>query len=152
MARKVDKKGFTLIELLVTLAIVGILTSIGVGSFLSSKSKREMENDIKKIYAILQKYRIKAYSEKKVFTTDLTNSKLFKVINISTATVEESVTLNQDFGFKSSSVVSIDTRGTFSGSSIKPLNGNIKPEYNCLTVDDTEVKFGLWSGSDCEVK
>jgi prepilin-type N-terminal cleavage/methylation domain-containing protein len=53
VARKRDR-GFTLIELLVIISIVGILTAIGIPSFLSMLDRQKVENAVVKVESALR--------------------------------------------------------------------------------------------------
>ncbi len=153
MVGKINKRGFTLTELLVAMAIMGIMLSVATLSYLKWKTKTNIENDIKKIYSILQKYRVRAFSEKESFTCSFSSDGKTFYVRDSGGNLEESLTLDEAFAFKSSNIT-IDSRGTFSGSAIKPSNTSAVPQYNCISVDDTRIKLGQWnSGSNnCNVQ
>ncbi len=56
---RVSKAGFTLIELLVVIAILGILATIGLGSFMSSQEKSrdaQRKSDLRNITTALELY------------------------------------------------------------------------------------------------
>lgn len=59
MKQKLLKPGFTLIELLVVMAIIGIISVLGVGSFISSQQKSRdsrRKSDLKQISLALEAY------------------------------------------------------------------------------------------------
>lgn len=62
----VNKKGFTLIELLVVIAILGILATVGLGSFQSSQMKgrdAQRKHDLSQISKALEMY----YNDRKIY-------------------------------------------------------------------------------------
>ena len=148
-----QNRGFTLTEMLVVLAIAGILTSISLTSFLSWKKKSDTENDVKKISSFIQKQRMVAFSRKTSFSCyfssdgkilyskDLSDSKLIRL------------KLKSGFAFNGSNLT-IDSRGTMSGASIKPKTLIQGSNYDCLAINDTRIKIGKWDGSSgkCTVK
>ncbi len=148
-----NNKAFTLIEMLVVLAIAGILTSISVGSFLSWKNKASIENDVKKMSGFIQKLRIKAFAQKTFFTCSFaTNGKIFYATRSSDSSVIRTK-LKNGFKFNGNNLV-IDSRGTMSGASIKPLDTDTGAAYDCLAITDTRIKIGKWDASNgkCTVK
>ena len=46
-------KGFTILELLVVLALIGIVSAVGVPNFTKWKKAREVKNSVEKIYSIM---------------------------------------------------------------------------------------------------
>jgi prepilin-type N-terminal cleavage/methylation domain-containing protein len=49
------KKGFSLTEILVSIAVIGILSSIGVQSFVASRQRARLEEDVAKVVQAIRK-------------------------------------------------------------------------------------------------
>lgn len=54
MGRRADQKGFTLIEILVVLIIVGLLAALAVFNMAGSSQQRELENQVRELYLLMQ--------------------------------------------------------------------------------------------------
>ncbi|MEC9492928.1 pilus assembly FimT family protein [Flexistipes sp.] len=147
MDRKVmTRKGVTLIELLVAIAILVILLAIAVPNYNEWREKNSIENDVHKMYGLLSELRTKAFTEK--MNVDFSFNGTNDVLTASYDNSSASVNLQNEFEFVGSDV-SIDTRGTYSGSSIKPVSGSTISQVDCISVDDTRIAIGKWNGS-CE--
>ncbi len=142
-----NKKGVTLIEMLVVIAILSIIAIISVPQYNKWQRKYSIEDDTKTIYVIIQKERTKAFTQK--ISVDI-------IINGKNVTIKEngaaveSITLKNSF---SSDTISIDTRGTFSNTSVHctDLSG-LNPQYDCIVINNVRAKLGEWDGSSCNVK
>ncbi len=139
------KKGFTIVELLIVISIIGILTSIGIYNVVENLKKRNIEDDVNKIYSIIEKYRTLAFLEKKSFICKFDLTKKNFLIYDSNNNLIDKVNLKDKFYFKTGNSLIINTRGLLSGSSIKPVeNLSSTPEYDCVAVDNTGIKLGSW--------
>lgn len=54
MGRRADQTGFTLIEILVVLIIVGLLAALAVFNMAGSSQQRELENQVRELYLLMQ--------------------------------------------------------------------------------------------------
>ncbi|WP_339138769.1 MAG: GspH/FimT family pseudopilin [Candidatus Electrothrix sp. GW3-4] len=60
-----SQQGFTFAELMIVIAIIGILSAIGIPSFLHSLPEKRLKNAARNLYADLQKVRLLAVKENK---------------------------------------------------------------------------------------
>lgn len=78
---KMQKKAFTLVELLIVMAIIGVLASIGIGSFMTAQMRgrdAQRKSDLKQISHALELY----YSDHKKYPDPLpTWGSEFKDVN-----------------------------------------------------------------------
>ena len=65
------KKGFTLIELLVVIVLLGIVTSFAVLSMGSSSSERKMEEEAKRLHALIRLVREEAIIQAKEIAMEI---------------------------------------------------------------------------------
>ncbi len=142
-----SNRGFTIVELLVAMLIFVILTAIAIPGYNRWSQKHKIESDVREIFLLLQEYQARAFTEKKDLTTDFSGDS-FRIKD-SSGNVLQTVDVSGSFTFKGSAV-SIDKRGTFSGSSIIPTVHTEAP-YDCVSVDDTRVTLGKWDGTNCNV-
>lgn len=138
------KKGVTLIEIIAAISIIAIVFAVALPSYNTWRRKASIESDITSIYGLLNKYRTKAFSEKTSFSTVISSNE-FNIKDESNSIVDK-YKMKNSFTFVGSPV-SIDKRGTFSGSSIKPTDLTIIPRFNCISVDDTAIKRGKWNNA-----
>ncbi len=144
MVRKINNKGITVIEIIIVAAIVAVILGISIPYYTKWKKRSSIESDTKKIYSILQMYRMKAFSEKKSFTVKINNN----LLNIYQGDTQVySLKLENPFSFIGSyNQLSIDQRGTFHGSSIYALDTeDINPQYDCIAIDDIRVRLGKYN-------
>jgi len=150
-----NKKGITLIELLVAIAIMAILLAIALPAYNTWREKNSIENDVHKMYGLISEMRTKAFTEKLYvnFSFGASNKVLTASYSNDNGSVSGSTTLNlqNKFEFVGNDNVSIDSRGTYSGSSIKPVTESTIAPVDCISVNDTRIAIGKWSGS-CEHK
>ncbi|MEF3254340.1 MAG: prepilin-type N-terminal cleavage/methylation domain-containing protein [Deferribacterales bacterium] len=150
MDRKIALKGLTLIELLVVISILSIMLGIGVYSYNSYAKKRELENDIYKIYSLMNKARVSAFTEKNDYYIYLYNNGL-EVIHDNNTDVNDGfidrIQLKNKFISDNSSYI-------FSKNGFVKNVGKIYPEaildvqYNCIKVEGM-VYLGKMNGGNC---
>ncbi len=69
--RKCESKGFTLIELLVVIVLLGIVTSFAVLSMGSSSSERKVEEEAKRLHALIKLVREEAIIQAKEIAMEI---------------------------------------------------------------------------------
>ncbi len=145
MVRKM--RGISLIEVLVVIAILVILLTLAFLSFNRWRVKVSIEGDVKDIYALVQKARSKAFSEKRDLTVSASGRQI--CIYEGTSTLE-CLNLQNPFTGR----VSITMRGYFSSTGSIRYNGgsNVSRSYDCVVVSLNRVRMGIWNGSKCEEK
>jgi prepilin-type N-terminal cleavage/methylation domain-containing protein len=151
MDRKImiKNQGFTIVELVLTMALIAVLLSFAVPTFKKQLLKYRIENDTKQIHALLQKVRSKAFTNKKSFTVTFENgasSDKTIVVKESSATIA-TLTLKTEFNFASGTIITVDSRGTFSGSSIYATDYDKGAQYDCIAISDIRVALGEWDAT-----
>ena len=63
-----NSAGFTLAELMVVMAVIGVLSAVGIPSFLRGMPERRMKHTMRNLYADLQRARLQAVKENKGVT------------------------------------------------------------------------------------
>jgi len=154
--------GFTLIELIVVVAILSIFTGAALMNFASYKTKRDIENDIKQLYADLLKARAMAVTgvrsvqvvfsdaDSKSYTllTDINEDGEFKDKGeIYTASLKLDVFWNGDPAKGSN--ITFSSKGLPNSNGTFSINGS-GAEYNCITVFSTRINLGRLAGGECE--
>ena len=154
MVRRIKKEGgITLIEIIVVIAIIAVILSISIPYYTKWKKRMSVESDTKKIYGVLQTYRMKAFTEKKEFYIKLKGKKL-EVYDKNKGKVF-TISLENNFKFTGDSTqqIDIDKRGTFYGSSIYAEDyDKADAQYDCVAVDDIRVRLGKYNGDKCVAK
>ena len=152
-----NKAGFTIIELLVVITIIGILFAIAIPAYNRWTVKYSVENDVKQMYSFLQKFREKAFAEKKEYVIQFPSASLsgknLQVLN--GATVEDEIKLNTVFKFSgATNNITISRRGVFNQNSIYSLKYNFHPQFSCLVISRLRVRMGKWNdvSGDCDVQ
>ncbi len=158
------KKGFTLIEFVITIAIISIIATIAILNYKRWVKKISIENDTKKIFALLNEARVRAFSEKRVCgvvfdfnkrdvrlvcDTDMDNSILDETTNLN------EIILKNDFSPKNKNFTyaKFDKDGTASIlATIYAKDISTNPAYSCVKISYTRIKMGKWDGSDCILK
>jgi prepilin-type N-terminal cleavage/methylation domain-containing protein len=141
----VNRNAFTLAEVLVVIVIVTVLTALGFQQFRKWKEAVSIEGDVQRIYTLLQKERMKAFT-----------SKLTVIITCSgkTLTVEEddgsgtpkTFTLELENNFKvdnSYHKIKINEKGLFSitGSIVYDGSYSSSPAYDCVFVSRNRIRM-----------
>lgn len=165
--RKNARGGFTLVEIIIALAIVGILLVMAVSTFRELNEKYRVEAETKQLYADLMDARGRAMQRNRMFFVRFTSGGY--------TTYEDTNTPpdgNGSFDSASDNVVASVT-GThaittalsggattfaFDRSGIASTTGNIRfswtaqPDYDCVTIGQTRIKMGQYSGGTCVEK
>lgn len=141
-----NKKGITLIEVLVVIAIMAILAAIAIPNYNKWQRQYSIEEDTKEIYGIIQKERMKAFTQKKPVTISV-SGKVLTVSGVDNSTIN----LKNTF---SGGPINIDTRGTLNNNSIydNSTSQGLSPQYDCVVVKGVRVSLGKFDGSDCNAK
>ncbi len=152
MVRKIKKQGgITLIETIVVIAIIAIILSISIPYYAKWKKRMSVESDTKKIYGVLQTYRMKAFTEKREFYIKL-NGKNVEIYDKEKNKKVFTISLENNFKFTGNSTnkIDIDQRGTFYGSSIYAEDyEKADAQYDCIAISDVRVRLGKYNGEKC---
>ncbi len=154
MVGKIRKEsGITLMELIVVVAIIAIILAISIPYYTKWKKRASVESDTKKIYGILQMYRMKAFSEKNEFYITFDGNRL-KIFKKPEDKLVYTLELENRFKFVGSKTkLDIDKRGTFYGSSIYAEDyDKTDAQYDCIAIDDIRVRLGKYNGEKCIAK
>ncbi len=160
MDRKISSKGLTLIELLIVLSIMAILFSIGIPVYTKWKVKYDVEYDIKELFSMINRARIKSFIEKKACGIYFGSSP-FSVVQLKCDTDDDgSIT---DSGSETIATCSLKKKFISTASYVKFIDGiainfiNIHPDNihitsyrNCISVSLLRVIIGKWNGANCE--
>jgi type IV fimbrial biogenesis protein FimT len=143
------ERGITLMEVLVVIGMIAILLAIAFPAFNRWRVKASIEGDVRDIYAVIQKARAMAFTQKQ----DLTVGIVGNSVCISRGAVQiECLPLSNPF----TGSVEITRRGYFSGTGTIRYNGNAKvnPSYDCLVVSVNRVRMGVWDevSNECRAK
>ncbi len=148
------ESGFSLIELLIVISIIGIISFVSIRFIKDALEKEKVVQDIQNMYGLLQEGRMKAFAEKKKleFYLDISHKRAcirdagthanIKCVNLKTI----------DFSIKNNNPITIDKRGTFTGTTIYYTGNFTGLSYDCIKISDIRVKMGVWDGSDCILK
>jgi len=153
------EKGLTLIELIVVITILSILLTIATIEYSRWIRKISVENDTKKIFALLNEARAKAFVEKRVCGV-LFNDKEARLVcdtDMDNSITDEAgsinkITLKNNF-VKTFSYARFGIDGTASIlGTIYATDISSNPNYSCISISRTRIKMGKWDGTDCILK
>jgi prepilin-type N-terminal cleavage/methylation domain-containing protein len=74
------KKGFSLVEILVSVAIIGILSGIGIQAFVVSRERGRLEEDVSKVVQAIRKAQNAALAPSRSTATALGSDKICSII------------------------------------------------------------------------
>lgn len=154
-----DNRGFSLVEILVTIAILGILVTIGATSFRELNEKYRIEAATKQFYADLMEGRGRAMQRNRVHYVQMTSNGY---------TIYDDTNKPVIFG-KLSSTITFPSSGSpggvmnfqFNRNGIASTAGYVRvqssvprvfPDYNCITIAETRIKMGQYNGAACVEK
>lgn len=158
-----QEKGFTLIELVVSITIITVLSTIATVAYTRWIKKVSIENDTKKIFALLQEARARAFAEKRicglifsgrnvrlVCDTDMDDSITDEQGSINSIRLKNDVIKKLSYG---SSYPRFDRDGTANIlGTIYVSDISTNPAYSCVRISRTRIKMGKWNGGECNVK
>jgi len=86
------KKGFSLTEILVSIAIIGILSGIGIQAFVASRQRARLEEDVAKVVQALRKAQNSALAPSRSETGIATGSTLCAIgVKITSSTSDRKI-------------------------------------------------------------
>lgn len=166
--------GFSLLEILIAIAIVGILAMLAVDSFKDMNEKYGVESETKQMYADLMEARARAMQRNRNHFVRITGTgyTVYDDVNpwpdgnrtletgsdnaVISATVKHAISTNLP---TASGISSLDfnSHGIASSS-----NGYIRlavsswstalPDYDCISIRETRINTGQFSGGACVEK
>lgn len=74
------KKGFSLTEILVSVAIIGILSGIGIQAFVASRERGRLEEDVSKVVQAIRKAQNAALAPSRSTATDIGSNKICSIV------------------------------------------------------------------------
>jgi prepilin-type N-terminal cleavage/methylation domain-containing protein len=74
------KKGFSLVEILVSVAIIGILSGIGIQAFVASRERARLEEDVSKVVQAIRKAQNAALAPSRSTATDIGSNKICSIV------------------------------------------------------------------------
>ena len=93
-------RGFTLVELMVALAIIGILTSIGIPLFANYQKAAKLHSEAQILTSQLRYAQQLAITEQKIYNVELlTVSKSYRVRNSQTNVIIKTVSFDPEISF-----------------------------------------------------
>lgn len=156
-------KGLTLLEVLVVMVILGVLSLLVIPGLRAWKTKNDVENTIKELYAVLNEARVLALTEKRTCGVSWDGNVVQRVKMICDANEDEDildatdeikwekgfdVKLNENF---LANYVLFDPRGFAVSLGTFMIEGT-KADYDCITVSRTRIKMGKWENGTCAPK
>lgn len=156
-------KGLTLLEVLVVLVILGVLSLLVIPGLRAWKTKNDVENTIKELYATLNEARVLALTEKRACGINWNAEVVERVRLICDANEDEDISdegdelrWEKDLDVKlkenfSSNYVLFDPRGFAVSLGAFMIEGT-EADYDCITVSRTRVKMGKWENGTCVPK
>ena len=135
-------RGITLIEVLVVIAILAVLMAIAYPNFSRWRVKTSIEGDVRDIYAVIQRARATAFSQKIDLTVQANGP---SVCIIQGGNTLECLQLSNPFAGS----VNISRRGYFSTQGTIRYNGtaDVNPAYDCVVVSINRVRMGVWDAN-----
>lgn len=84
------QKGFSLTEILVSIAIIGILSGIGIQAFVASRQRARLEEDVAKVVQALRKAQNSALAPSRSSATGINSNETLCAIgvNITSSTIQ----------------------------------------------------------------
>lgn len=161
-----DFSGFTITELLVVMSILTILLGLSVIAFNNYMVNYNVESQIKTLYSDLMGARLHAMNENRQYVVSFINPNSYVIAvdsdydgtyNAGDIKIDKYSKGNLKYSFNWSpggnNGFTIDERGR-----ISVLNGHIRvntpnsSEYDCISISNTRLKMGKFSGTNCEVR
>lgn len=144
------KKGFSLTEILVSIAIIGILSGIGIQAFVASRQRARLEEDVAKVVQALRKAQNSALAPSSSTATGIgENQKICSIVlrvDKDSKTITPYYTVVNNQGVCTSVSNAISTNKNY-GSSDKVNYSTINASTNFIF----ETPFATTSGGEVEL-
>ena len=146
-------KGFSLIELLLVIAILVVLSSVGIYGYYSYQHKLRVEGDVHRIYLALKNMQIRAKLEKKLYCAYLQGNKTVSInateTSCSYGTTVETINLHTEFNATNTPII-VNQLGVFIrlGSFYAVNEPNVT--VNCVKASTFRICEGHWDENQKE--
>lgn len=138
-----NKKAFTLLELLIVIALMAVLSFMGVMKYKSWIESNTINTEIRRMASVLQSLRMEAFSQKKKFRVRISSDKHKLLIDVwdgSTWKNYKSYDLKDPF--IQTAPVSITEKGVFNATSKIIYDGTFNYQgHNCIIINRTDVRI-----------
>lgn len=142
-SRQGGGNGFTLLELMITLAMVGITMAIAINLYRGVSRSTSIGRDVGNLAVFLQKMRLAAFAQKNQVTITVGSKVLTTNPDVGSLGLENGFT-------GSSATFTINTRGMFNTTgNIRLTAANPGAAADCVVIDQTRIRQGLWNGTNC---
>jgi prepilin-type N-terminal cleavage/methylation domain-containing protein len=162
------RSGFTLVEIMIALTIVGILVGIATSLFQGLMEKYRVEDETKRMFADLTDARGRAMQRNRVFFVQI-GSNGYNTFEDTNPAPDGDGILDNTADSPAANVtglhaITTSTAGLssfrFNRNGIASATGTIRffptaqtqTDYDCITVRETRIKMGKWSGTACDEK
>ena len=148
-------RGFTLIEVLIVVALIGILSGVGIALTRDMVMRYRVESEIKELYGDLMYARMHAMHTNKTYFVDLatnayvmyadTNPAPFGDNQLQTGgdhKISEKSSLKKALDWSGGGTVSFNARGLASTGTTICVKSSVNPSCDCVKVSPTRIILG----------
>lgn len=154
-----NERGFSLVEMVIVVAIIGILLAIASIFGKPWIDKYNAEGQIRQMHADLLQARMKAMEKNKQYFV-VVNTSSYQVIEDTNenGTIDVSPTdtylplVPLKYSVITGGTITMDQRGLVSADTYTTIQFNTlsgKPEYNCISWNQTRITIGSMNGTNC---